>query len=47
MTKLINTFGDFRIERRGLEQDYRLLLDAYLELRHELDAIRGGRQDAE
>ena len=43
MVKLINTFGDFRIEQKGLDHDYRLLLDAYLELRRELDLIRGAR----
>jgi len=38
---MINTFGDFRIEHRGLEREYQLLFEAYLELHEELDRIVG------
>lgn len=41
MARLINTFGDYRIENKGLAHDYQLLLAAYLDLRCELDVIRG------
>ena len=41
MARLINTFGDYHIEHKGLAQDYELLLAAYLDLRSELDTIRG------
>lgn len=41
VTRMINTFGDFRIDHRGLERDYQLLFEAYLELREELDRIVG------
>ena len=47
MVRLINAFGDFRIEQEGLAHDYQLLLDDYLELREELDAIRGRHNDAD
>jgi hypothetical protein len=47
MVKLINAFGDFRIEQQGLAHDYQLLLEAYVELRRELDIIRGGADGAE
>ncbi len=43
MARLVNAVGDFRIERHGLERDYQLLFEAYLELRGELDRIAGRR----